>query len=225
MKSALIFAAGEGERWGDPDNPKQLIPIHGEPIICRTIRQVKIRGHQPIVVTHHPLIAQAVDGCELVNPSGRRWLVETILTTARHWGEDSTVFLLGDVVYSKALMDSLLADTAPLRVWGTAIEVLAVTFSWRRCDVLRYALETALQDAESHPEQVNVGKLWRVYRAIEHLPLMEHAFRPGGVFQSVEDWSTDIDSPALHQRFMEHVVELGLVDDLPKKPRRAGIRR
>lgn len=220
MPAVLIFAAGEGTRWHGA-LPKQLIEMHGEPIIGRICRQVLAHNRLPIVITHDPLIEQVVYdyGGLCHTPKARRWLAETMLSMS-HYGtayhqQTTTCYLLGDVVYSQALMD-LLMDDVPgdtLNVFGTSVELLALQFGAHQRNRVYDALTTAVRHAEDHPEIANAGKLWNTYRALEDIPLMEHTIREPGIFQRVMDWSTDIDSPALYDRFMREVYDK--VDDLP----------
>lgn len=51
--TVFIMASGEQSRWR-AEGFKQLIPICGEPILGRTIRQIRTRGETPVLVTHHP---------------------------------------------------------------------------------------------------------------------------------------------------------------------------
>jgi choline kinase len=216
--SVLIYAAGEGMRWQGA-LPKQLIDVRGEPIIGRIIRQVRARGYVPIVVTHNHNIEYCAQsfGAICHMPKDRRWLAETMLSTVHYWYQVRGIshLLLGDVVYSGSLMNTILdktPDKNPI-IYGMNIELFALSLSEQSAQRVTAALETAIQHAEKHPLLHNAGKLWNVYRALEGIPLMEHTIKEPGIFQRVTDWSTDIDSPALYERFMKNAYQR--VDDLP----------
>lgn len=51
-KICIIMADGKAKRMAGLNKKKQLIEIDNEPIICRTIRQLRSLGIEPVIATH-----------------------------------------------------------------------------------------------------------------------------------------------------------------------------
>ena len=51
-KICIIMADGEAKRMAGLNKKKQLIEIDNEPIIYRTIRQLRSLGIEPVIATH-----------------------------------------------------------------------------------------------------------------------------------------------------------------------------
>lgn len=52
-KICIIMADGKAKRMSGLNKKKQLIEIDGEPIIVRTIRQLRALGVEPVIATHY----------------------------------------------------------------------------------------------------------------------------------------------------------------------------
>ena len=209
--AVLICAAGEGTRWYEQTKPKQLAWLGDETIIQRQIRQVKQRNAEPLVVTRDQQIQYATWDNEGLthSPASHRWLAETILDTEYRWNY-RTIILLGDVVYSGTLMDTIFADTERLSVYGNNAEAMALVFRESgRIEVLN-GLHKVLQSAERGETP---GKLWNLYRWLDGISLTEHRIRDDGIFRRVHDWSTDIDTPEDYRRFQHDILEMQIIDD------------
>ncbi len=159
MVTVLILAAGEQARW-EADLPKQLLRIKKETVIGRIQRQVKDRGHSAYVITHHPTITAYVQ--RVIRPRARRWIAETLRSTEYMWTK-RVIVLLGDVLYSKALMDEIIAYNGDLRFWGNLQEIYALSFN----DEMVTQLFTAIDKAIHHAEfEGGPGKLRKVFQAL-----------------------------------------------------------
>lgn len=51
-KICIIMADGKAKRMSGLNKKKQLIEVDGEPIICRTIRQLRALNIEPVIATH-----------------------------------------------------------------------------------------------------------------------------------------------------------------------------
>ena len=51
-KICIIMADGKAKRMAGLNKKKQLIEVDGEPIICRTIKQLRALGIEPVIATH-----------------------------------------------------------------------------------------------------------------------------------------------------------------------------
>ena len=203
-RAVFILAAGDGKRWigggvGDwPSIPKQLLKIGDQTIIARTVGMVRQRGYEPIVVTHNPAIVEALPGVEILNPVGRRWIMETISST-RHLWKAINVFLWSDVIYSPAVMDAMLAETKSPKFFGTWGEGFGTVF--RDDDTrLEHGLAVVLEDAGANANApFPVGRTWELYRHFSGWDMHEHV----GPTESNEFWeltpaddyTRDVDTP------------------------------
>lgn len=199
----LIMAAGEVGRWKGA-SPKELVPIAGEPLVVRTIRQLGERGEgRPVVVTHKPEIQRLVH--RFFIPHARRWWPETLLSTKELW-RGCVVILQGDVVYSDRVLDMVLAERG-LRVFGTLYgkwETFALTFGSEHPD----RIEKAACEVIRHGEGGRRALLWEVYRALCGIPLSALRTFEKTVWKDVkegalEEWTNDFDTVEGYHKFLE----------------------
>lgn len=107
----LILAAGpmghDHYSWRIPV-PRHLMPIGGEPLIRRTLRLVRRRGFDAVVVTDEPHIKAVVK--HTFAPTEDYLLWDTMLSTRKLWDEaDRTVFLQGDHILYDDVMETIFA--------------------------------------------------------------------------------------------------------------------
>lgn len=202
----LVLAAGEGVRFG-PAGPKQLQMVGNETILGRIRRQLQRRGQVGTLVTHNPDVGRVWAG-PVFNPGPeRRWQVETMLATLSLW-ETRTIFLLGDVVYSRALMDRVLAYEGPTMFFGHRTEIFALSFA--RWTPMLEALQMELHQAENG----DIGKLRSLYWRFSGEPYGALA-SPGEPYLSwVDDYTHDCDTQGQWETFVGKVVDAGKLDDL-----------
>jgi len=208
----LVMCQGKNSRWADdlrndyhaPCDYKQLVPVNGVPLICRTLEQV--RGVSNVVIIGHGNIYRDYHNQvhTLRDPSGD--LIEGILRTTNHWeNETDVLYLLGDVLYSNyAILTilSLLYITSPLTLYGrlsgnyytgkTAKEIFAlhVNPSDSAYDLLR----SVSKDKDGK------AKLWDVYS------------RTGRIVP-IADYTDDIDSPQEYKLFFKELERRAYLDD------------
>ena len=112
----VIMAAGTGHRWHNYQNhPKQLLEIDGEPLIKRTIRQLKERGITDIIVT--------VKNPGQYGDLGVREYVTNPNEVAidRIWGARELapcIFLFGDTYYGETSLNIILSEKREYRFFG-----------------------------------------------------------------------------------------------------------
>jgi hypothetical protein len=115
----FILAAGSSRRFNGAI--KQLLPINGEPIIRRTIRQV--REHIPdaaiwVVTWHEELMFLRFQVNIIHTGFQPPQLAHSILWTESQWGPRN-IILLGDVVYGDLAMRRILDYSGALAVFGS----------------------------------------------------------------------------------------------------------
>jgi hypothetical protein len=212
MKQVLILASGEQARWeqeGKPSSRKQLLKLNGETIIGRIIRQCRERGVEPLVITHHSDIILSTEATCLPVEK-RRWTVETLLST---WGWlDRTIVLLGDVIYSKTVMDRIFACTDSIRVFGNELEIFALSFAWVAWPDIVPVLETAI----THAENGGPGKLRKFYQAYCGLDLDGSQMEDKIIdwVCHITDYTRDVDTPNDYKALLREVVNVGRLDDV-----------
>lgn len=178
--TVFILAAGKQERWNKPGEIqfpqfpiKQLIDVgDGEALLARTVRQLRKRGHDPIIVSHLKELQKLSDRWIEPYESDRRYAVSSFLSTQEDWSPgERIVVLLGDVFYSKKGLDLILAETKPIQFLGRPREIYGVSFTnhTRMIDALNEAIRYSDEFGGKW-----IGKLWLLYRIVAGLPLDQH---------------------------------------------------
>lgn len=214
-RTVFILAAGAGCRWHNDgiwpqEKPKQLLPVGDETVIGRTVCMVRERGYEPVVVTHNSVIITTLPGVDIMYPSGRRWLIETLMSTRKRWTEINTV-LWSDVIYSDAVLDAMLAEDAPIRFYGKWGDGFGLV--WRKDNNRVWqGMQVVLQDAieEDHRDHFSVGRSWELYRWFLGSDLHKHIGTDESteLFERVpdDDYTCDIDKPEDWQRVQREVL-------------------
>jgi len=191
----IILAAGDQSRWEqDHDlgvSHKQLIDIAGEKLIDRIVRQCRDRGREPLIITHHQAIVEAVDAsyCPVVS---RRWTCDTLLHSPWGW---RTIVLLGDTLYSRTVMDRIFA----------APEIYGLVFTREVYIQIIEALTAAIR----HAEKGGPGKLRKFYQAYCGINLETNKMESEVLdwVCNVSDYTTDFDTPDDYHNFITHRLE------------------
>lgn len=190
----LILAAGRPRDAWTENMPCQLAFIAGEPLILRTLRQLEERGYDKnvITITHNKAIQAVVPQYRV--PKFHRWWVETLLVTHELW-TDRTIVLNGDVIFSPAVLDAVLADDSSIGFHGSPGEVFAIVFAAEVHNHVRIALAIAIIDA---PQRIQGrrgrGLVWQFYRAFNGFDLHEHKHNMEVYHLAPEDdYTYDID--------------------------------
>lgn len=199
MVKILILCAGSGSRWGDYLGiPKQLIRINKETLLDRTIRLLHENGKTDIECVSNDDRLQ-IKYCGLFKPSRTRWIVETIISTAKLW-EKRTIILLGDVFYTKHAMQHIANFCSDIGVFGRPRpsrytkcdhgEIFAINFT---LDVTNQLLSSA-QDTLNQAAKGAWGNLWDLYHSFVGLPLNSNLIE-SKVFHTIDDFTDDFDTP------------------------------
>lgn len=212
MTTVLILAAGEQARWEDDMGIKQLLPVEKESVIIRIQRQVRDRELAAFVVTHHPMIIKCSE--RTIMPRARRWTAETLRSTAYMWTA-KVIVLLGDVVYSKAVMDSIINYDGAVRFWGNLHEIFALNFN----DEAMTPMLTAIDKAVYHAEfKGGPGKMRKIYQAFVGFDFEDNNINHM-IFETVSiyDYTTDFDTAQEWRNFVLEVLNTRKLDDLPER--------
>lgn len=124
IKRFIIMADGKMTRWNNHLVPKHLLPVHGEPILLRTVRLVQARapGAEVIITSHNP--AYEVPGAVRYEPKSNSCEIDRFT-----WEliDDDVCFLYGDVYYTEqAIRQIAEMQAADLGFAGNDTEIFAV---------------------------------------------------------------------------------------------------
>ena len=216
MTTVVILAAGKQTRWErnmGAGTRKQLLDVGGETILSRMIRQCNDRGAVPIAMTIHKEIKEAIrfeDRATWMTPRFYEYTVSTFQSAP--WGEKRTIVLLGDVVYSKTVMNRIFECAAPIKVFGSIYEIFAVSMSAR---VYR-GVQDACTAAYEHALLGGKGTMRKFYQAYCGLDLGGDAMETKVLDPVcwIADYTRDVDTPEDYRDLRIKVVNGGLLDDL-----------
>jgi len=202
---AIILCAGRAIRLGG--TRKQLLSLpDGDTLLSRQMRQVHSRGGRAVVVAIDKALQDYAlwGGASVFVPERHEWTVETLLSTEPIWDRRRTVVLLGDVLYSKPVMDDICSREINLAVWSNQAEVFALSFTDRFWTGILLGLHETVRLAR---DGVSAGKLRSACQVM--FP------SPHGVL--VGDHTRDFDLPEHVRAFRREVVQQNRLDDLREK--------
>ncbi len=221
IDTALILCAGISHRWDG--TLKQLLPVAGERILERQIRQIRARFDADIrVVTHQPQIERVARDLDVDTflPSARNCTCQTFLSTRGLWG-DSTLIEIGDVIFSHNAMNILRGNHAEIAVFGNQHEIYACAFDRS----LHERIASVLEEQIAYQCDPAKGKLRHFYERFCGLPIsgLEAGMDPnhpdapdteGRVMVWIQDRTNDMDTSHEYSEFLRRVVDPGYLDDL-----------
>jgi molybdenum cofactor cytidylyltransferase len=115
MVSAVILAAGTSTRMG---RPKLLLPLGGEPIVRRTVRQICEAGFEDVLVIlghEYEAMRAALDGLPVrcaINPQYETGMGSSFRTAVEHLGDSTAaMFALADQPFVTAREYRAIFDT------------------------------------------------------------------------------------------------------------------
>lgn len=216
-RNVLIVCGGRGDRWNNYLGvPKQLAPIEGEPLLARTVRQVRARGLIPAVV------AQPHDNRFNVAGAAVAWAEPSpdLGGAARYWDSrdvwslrSRTVILHGDVWFSDEALERILTFddgwTCFARLNANRLthkptgELFGVSFSPADIGDFERAILRAAQLWQEGVISRCIG--FEIWRAMQGLPDAEvrgsTPYRNVGRCVEIDDWTDDLDRPHDYERF------------------------
>ena len=154
----FILCAGNASRFTGIQ--KQLLPIGETTILGRQLSF--LRDYDVYVVTHHDEIADyaRVFGANIINPESHTNICDSAYSTYSEWCE-TNVILLGDVIYSKVVMNQILLCREPMKFFGNVYEIFALTFT--NIEIAERALRLGIKTP--------YGKLCHAYRSFIGAPI------------------------------------------------------
>jgi len=228
----FVLAGGSGDRWGTggPERDRLVslglpeyrhwLPVGGEPIIERTIRMLRERNTDDIIVVAPETFAPYLfgGGSEHKITEGEPGpLLHGIATLGMDWGFERTVFLLGDVVLSPAMMDTVLGNLDKCKFIGRlggnpitgkeAPELFGFTVGrWGYEEVNSFCHWMTRRGANiNYPL-----KLWALYRLMCGLEHDDYDVDNKLLLEIDNDYSDDIDSVQEYQNYGSRLIRAAL---------------
>lgn len=206
----IIMCGGSYELW---QTPRQLIEIHGEPIVKRTIRLLRENGVEDIAISsndprfedlgvpvlHHENRYQGdIDG-----DNNGLW------TDAFYPSEEPICYLFGDVVFSPEAIKTIVeTDTYDIEFFGSAppfapeyIKQWAEPFALKVVD--QFHLRSAIFLTEAFYKQGMFRRkpiMWELWQVIKIHQLNDIDYSS---YVVINDYTCDIDFPWEVERFEE----------------------
>lgn len=216
-RNVLIVCGGRGDRWNNYLGvPKQLAPVDGEPLLGRTVRQVRERGLIPAVV------AQPLDNRFGVPGAASAWAepAPDMGGAARYWDSrflwsphQRTVILHGDVWFSDEALSLILSIDDGWRCFARlgasrltrkpTGELFGVSFGPAEIPEFERAILRAARLWQEGVISRCIG--FEIWRAMQGLPDAEvrgaTPYPNVGRCVEIDDWTDDLDRPHDYERF------------------------
>lgn len=202
MEEVFILCAGDSKRWSWENTPKFFVPVFGDKLLPRTIKQVSRYDYTPMVVTHRTDVSSRLEGsCGFIDPESRLYTCDTLYSTSKFW-EDRTIVLLGDVLYSNSVMNKIISHKEDIIFYGNIREreIYALTFT-DRSRILK-----GIQEVDERVRDGHHGQLWQLFYSINKFgPETFPTWIPykNGMFSHVEDFTQDFDSVEEYEKFLK----------------------
>jgi len=223
MTRAIIMAQGKGSRWTTSHRHhmdilathKQLLPVGDETVISRTIRQLKELGISDVwVIAGSDIFDQIGDvGCySLREPTGS--IIQGIIGIRHLWmNEPDVLFVLGDVLFSNAMMKTIATHKKSAffgREGGNVVtgkeskEIFALRLVGNADHSNKfYGKLIVLNTETSMPIKL---KLWDLYHYLFSQGFM------GLISLIANDYTDDTDTPEEYLRFF-HLLQASAISD------------
>jgi hypothetical protein len=224
-----IMCQGEQRRLAHLGHPKHLLEVNGEPILRRTLRLLReLDAPHPVVVGRGDLTLEALLDAEKRGACEDKLDLELGVTRHRVYhrhatlddpgncildgiaaivnpnADARTVVLLGDVVWSRDALTSVMVDDRPLFFAGTTVlsmsqgEIFAV--AWTDHKEMTHLLDTVACRRAKWSQQQG-GHLRRLLwwaqnrRRLPPVQSSTKTWHPN-LYLEITDWTTDIDDDA-----------------------------
>lgn len=196
----IIAAAGGDKTWGGHLGvPRHMVPVQGEPLLQRTIRQAVAFTEDVHVTTPDDDRYRVVGAYRHVREPGE----SEYASTRDLWSEDGrTVLLLGDVYFTDRAISTICGDRRRCyRVFGRAGASNMTGTPWGEIFAASWWPEHHEQ-MDRHLVTVHAARAagtvtrppgWMLLRAWQGTPLDRHIVKRGRHFTRIDDLTDDVD--------------------------------
>ncbi len=186
---AIILANGQATRFNG--QCKQVLPVNGEPVIMRTVRQLNENGiNDVLIVTVWDEIKALYDNC--LDVGHTKGVVKTIEGCRDRWVEtnDTILFLLGDVVWTDEAIKIAIETNKNVAFFGSDVEIFAV----RVTPAGKSDFINGIRLCNFYKEFTT----WVLYRLMAGFRTQQHKFETE-MFVKITDKTDDIDYPSKYE--------------------------
>jgi len=195
-KICIIMADGKAKRMSGLNKRKQLIEVDGEPIICRTIRQLRALGVEPVVATHFPEF-DFLDVQKII-PENNDHEIKKFNANKKYYQDyDETLFIWGDTYFDDCDIKAIVkTPVSKFKFFGNEFEIFAFKIKKPYYDLIDKGAEYII----THPEldYGNTGT-WGLLRHIGGYPLLKDPkYKPGMGVTSIHEPKKYVAKGLLH---------------------------
>lgn len=209
----IIMAGGYYKKW---ETPRQLIEIKGEPIIARTIRQLKENGVEDIAISSNNAEFEKFGVPVLNHENGyvayEYNVCEGLWAEAFYPMDEPVCYIFGDVVFSdKAIKKIVSTETQSIEFFASAppfdsryIKQWAEPFALKVVDTKRF--KSCLYINKLFYEMGVFSRepiMWELWQIIKKTPVNIIDYTN---YVAIKDWTCDVDSPE-DAKLIERVME------------------
>lgn len=214
--TVVIMCAGNGSRWNNYLGvPKQMIEVEEEPLLYRTIRQLKERGVFNIIVTvpkkgHFGKLG--VDEIEGSSDSE----VDKFLNAKEY---TNAIFLWGDCFFTNEAIDTILSNRKAPMFFGRCYLGGGIAKGWREIFALKANKKffEKAKELRTYEGKIERCASWELYTfvATNHIPQnkKECLLKDGQYFTIIDDETDDFDYPRDYDRWIKNYIETKRVSD------------
>lgn len=205
----IIMCGGNYTKW---ERPRQLLEIHGEPIIARTVRLLKENGINPLITSddpefgnYAPVIYHENKYRAFSSGNNGRW------TDCFFPSDEPVCYIFGDVVFSPEAIQTIVeTETDDIEFFASAppfdrryIKPWAEPFALKVVDTEH--LKRAIKQTEIFYKQGYYKRkpiMWELWQVIQGYPFNEIHY---DTYVNINDYTCDVDSPEDLKRIEQNV--------------------
>jgi len=210
----VILCAGDYAPWKETGVSKFFAEVDGKANILRTQAMLAGEGVPPgsvFFAVSDPEFLKAIPGARAIDAGKTEIVCETINNVQAALG-GNMVFLLGDVIYSRACILAVVDDDNDLRFFGRVGasrftskkwgEIFAVKCSARKWADLSAALQKTIEFYRT--SHADYGRLWTCYHYLTGTEPLQNRITSKH-FTQVDDLTDDFDSYKEYQRLLNRM--------------------
>lgn len=226
--TAIVMAQGEGTRWDlrrtgmQGAEFKHLVTVGSEALIERTARMLREHKVHRVLVVGHEEYRAAIEPSKLFTQDRTGPLLDGIAATHEFWKTDRVIFLLGDVLFSKDAMQTILDDESQIMFFGRVLlnritgKNAPELYAFNMC---RMSFEVVLEHCRwmaTRGRPIRYPpKLWALNRLMGGL---DHDAPTicSKLLTQIDDYTDDIDSPEEYRDFWPRMVYEALREEFER---------
>lgn len=198
----IIMCGGQYDKW--ENKPKQLVKIHGETLVERTIRLLRNNGVEDIAISSNNKVFEQFGVPVMWHENNYRLGIEQ---DYGHWLDgfyqtnEPTCYIFGDVVFSPAAIKTIVeTDTKDIEFFASAppfdrrySKKWAEPFAFKVVDTKKFfgSIEKA-KEYEKQEKFYRKPVSWELWQVIKGTPLAKIDYTN---YTVINDYTCDIDSP------------------------------